>query len=295
MSKRCYSRGWIVLIGLGAALLPRMAPAAEGRTGEQIYRQLCARCHGATGEGTQENYPHPLVGKRSVAQLVRFIAKTMPEDDPGKCVGVDAQKVAAYIYETFYSKEAQSRTKPPRIELARLTVRQYRNAVADLIGSFRDPGRWDAQNGLRGEYFKSRRFRNGDRVLERVDPTIRFDFGTSSPDPDKVEADQFSIRWEGSVLAPETGIYEFIVRTEHATRLWVNDVNRPLIDAWVKSGNDTEHRASIFLLGGRVYPLRLEFSKAKQGVDDSKTNKTKPPRSRRRSPWSGSCRSGPRR
>ena len=25
-------------------------------------------------------------------------------------------------------------------------------------------------------------------------------------------------------------------------RLWVNDPTRPLIDAWVKSGNDTEHR-----------------------------------------------------
>ena len=45
----------------------------------------------------------------------------------------------------------------------------------------------------------------------------------------------------------------------------------------MKSGNDTEYRASIFLLGGRAYPLRLEFSKAKQGVDDSKKNKPKPP------------------
>src|SRR5262249_23651903 len=55
--------------------------------------------------------------------------------------------------------------------------------------------------------------------------------------------------------------------------LWVNEPKRPLIDAWVKSGGDTEHRGTIFLLGGRAYPLRLEFSKAKQGVDDSKTNK----------------------
>ena len=47
-----------------------------------------------------------------------------------------------------------------------------------------------------------------------------------------------------------------------------------MIDAWVKSGNDTEYRASIFLLGGRVYPLKLEFSKAKQGVDDSKKGKS---------------------
>ncbi|HMC11898.1 MAG TPA: DUF1592 domain-containing protein, partial [Pirellulaceae bacterium] len=38
----------------------------------------------------------------------------------------------------------------------------------------------------------------------------------------------------------------------------------------------TEYKASIHLLGGRTYPLQLEFSKAKQGVDDSKKQKTTP-------------------
>ena len=88
---------------------------------------------------------------------------------------------------------------------------------------------------------------------------------------------RFAIRWEGSVLAPETGDYEFIVRTEHSARLWVNDLKKPLIDRWVKSGNDTEFRESILLLGGRVYPLRLEFSKGKQGVKDGKKDPDPPP------------------
>jgi hypothetical protein len=44
----------------------------------------------------------------------------------------------------------------------------------------------------------------------------------------------------------------------------------PLIDAYVKSGDETEHRGTLFLLGGRAYPLRLEFSKANQGVDNTK-------------------------
>ena len=98
-----------------------------------------------------------------------------------------------------------------------------------------------------------------------------FDFGDGRPRPRQVRRRTTSrSAGTGSVLAPETGEYEFIVRTEHAARLWVNDSETPLIDAWVKSGNDTEYRGSIFLLGGRAYPLRLEFSKAKQGVDDSK-------------------------
>jgi hypothetical protein len=266
-----------VFLWLATAPGVRKVAAAETPTGEQVYRERCASCHGKSGEGS-EDYPRSLAGDRSVPQLTRLIAKTMPEDDPGTCVGEEAEKVAAYIYDAFYSKIAQARNKPARIELSRLTVRQYRHAVADLIGSFRTPGSWGEQRGLKGEYYKSRRFSSFERLIERIDPEVKFDFGVTGPDPEKFAPDQFSIRWEGSVLAPETGEYEFIVKTEHATRLWVNDTrnNKPLIDAFVKSGNDNEYRASIFLLGGRAYPIRLEFSKAKQGVDDSKKTKNKP-------------------
>ena len=264
---------WAVVFLLAVAPASR---AADGRTGEQIYRAQCASCHGAAGEGTKDRAPKPLVGERSVAQLTSFIAKSMPKDDPGSCAGKDAEKVAAYIHDAFYSKEARERNRPPRIELSRLTVRQYQNAVADLIASFRAPGRLDDQRGLRGEYFDARGFRNDKRLLDRLDPEVRFDFGTDGPG-EKFNAAQFSIRWEGSVLAPETGTYEFVVRTEHAARLWVNDPRKPLIDAWVKSGSDTEYRESIFLVAGRGYPLRLEFSKAKQGVDDSPKNPKPPP------------------
>ena len=122
-----------------------MRVAGPVRTGEQIYRRQCASCHGAVGEGTDDHYPRPLVGERSVAGLSRLIAKTMPEDAPGECVGEDADKVAAYIYDSFYSKGAQARNKfqAPRIELSRLTVRQYRNA-------HRRPGRKLSRPGALG-------------------------------------------------------------------------------------------------------------------------------------------------
>ena len=68
----------------------------------------------------------------------------------------------------------------------------------------------------------------------------------------------------GVVARAETGEYEFRVKTENATKLSVNDLRRPLIDALVKSGSDTEYRGSIYLLGGRAYPIRLELSRAKE-------------------------------
>src|SRR5437879_930688 len=82
-------------------IVPAPLAAAEGRTGEQIYQQRCASCHGVKGEGTTDSYPKPLVGDRSTAQLAKLIAKSMPKDADEKCTGPDADKVAAYIYDTF--------------------------------------------------------------------------------------------------------------------------------------------------------------------------------------------------
>jgi len=260
-------------------LLTRATVADDKAAGARVYAEKCASCHGASGEGSKE-YGKPLAGSKSIGQLARVIEETMPEDDPGTCVGEEARSVAAYLHDAFYSKTAQARNKPARIELSRLTVRQYRNAVTDLVGSFRGQGTWGNERGLKGEYYKSRRVgRNADRVIDRLDPEVRFDFGTVGPAPesDKFKPYEFAAQWRGSVLAPETGEYEFIVRTDNATRLWVNDPDRPLIDALVKSGDDPEHRQTIYLLGGRAYPIRLEFVKSKQGVNDSEDKKAKAP------------------
>jgi hypothetical protein len=264
-------------LAAAVALLPAPPALAADRSGEQIYRESCASCHGASGEGTLEEYPHPLIGERKVDALAKLIGKTMPSDDPGSLGAEDSQKVAAYVFDAFYSPAAQTRNVP-KIELSRLTVRQYREVLADLVGALRgDDGAQPTKfEGLKGQYYKSRRFRDSEKGLERIDAGVAFDFGRGSPEPEKLDPLAFSARWSGSVLAPETGEYEFVVKTEHAARLYLNDDEKPLIDAWVKSGNDTEYKATITLLGGRTYPLRLEWSKATQGVDDSDKKKKKP-------------------
>ncbi len=260
------------LFALGCAVPGRAAD--ELQTGEQIYRRHCASCHGTSGEGSKA-YPRALAGDNSLEQLVRLITKTMPENKPGSLSADEVKKVSAHVFDNYYSKSAQERNKP-RIELARLTIGQYRNVVADLVGSFRSAPKAEFQHGLHAEYFDARDFRRDKRVIDRLDPQVKFDFGKTGPIADKFDPYQFSIRWEGSIYVPETGECEFIVRTEHAFRLWINDNRVALLDAWVKSGSEDEQRASLFLLGGRLYPLKLEFSKAKQGVDDSKNNKDKP-------------------
>src|SRR4051812_656699 len=91
-------RAWFAV---GCALLSGFAlEAAEGRkSGPEIYRQLCAKCHGRKGEGVKDKYDEPLRGDWSVEKLTRVIDRTMPDDDPKKCVGPDAEAVARYIYQ----------------------------------------------------------------------------------------------------------------------------------------------------------------------------------------------------
>ncbi|MBC7805520.1 MAG: DUF1592 domain-containing protein [Akkermansiaceae bacterium] len=243
-------------------------------TGEQVFRQQCAPCHGKNGEGAAA-YSRPLAGDKSPAQLAKYIAQAMPPG-PKHTSLADAEKVAPYIYDTFYSPLAQERNRPARVALSRLTVRQLKNAVSDIVGGFRASAAEAGEPGLRAQYYKGKHTRKEELAIERVDKSVAFNFGTFGPGGGEFDPHQFSIRWEGSVTAPDTGVYEMVVRTEHSTRLWVNDLENELIDGSVRSGKDSELRASIYLVGGRVYPLRLEFSKSTRGVDDSDKKKGKP-------------------
>src|SRR5688500_18197971 len=107
-----------LLLVLAPALAVRAADApvagstAAQRTGEQVYHQMCMRCHGPEGEGVAGKYDEALVGDKSVETLVDLITRTMPEDEPGTCTGEDAKAVAGYVYEKFYSPEARARLQP---------------------------------------------------------------------------------------------------------------------------------------------------------------------------------------
>lgn len=256
---------WLLVLGL-VLNQPELRGAERRASGRQIYRQLCVKCHGRNGEGMKGKYDDALHGDWSMEKLTRYIDKSMPEDAPEKCVGEDAQKVARYIYDAFYSREARARNHPPRVELVRLTNRQYVNTVADLIKSF--AGSEAAPNderGLRASYRPKSRKPDGDgKSFDRVDRHVDFTFDANSPDAERLGTgtNEFSVTWRGAVIADETGDYEFILKTPNGVRLWVNDEDTPLIDAGVASGELNEHKASLRLLGGRVYPVRLEYFKA---------------------------------
>jgi mono/diheme cytochrome c family protein len=277
-------------------------PGIPNDDGAKVYQQKCASCHGELGQGVAGVYDPAIFGERSIPELARLIERTMPEGEPEACVGDEAAAVARYIHREFYSPAARIRQgldQPLKVELSRLTVPQYRNAVADLIAYFTPPpeevrkasgGRRqrDRENpatdptpmeepGLRGEYFASAGMSKANQLINsRVDQRLEFDFGNSVPF-EGLPQDQFAIVWEGSLTARDTGEYHLRVTTPNGARVYVNlDPSSglhklrddsaaagqfPLIDAWVGSGTEREESARIFLLGGRRYPLRIEFFK----------------------------------
>ena len=248
---------------------------AAPRAGEVVYRQDCMSCHGPVGQGVAGKADEPLVGEKSIASLAKYIAREMPENDPGTLSLADATASAEYIHKAFYSGEARARNHPPRIELAHLTVRQYRESIADLLASLRNATSTTETGGLAGAYRErperdpKKPDQNRPEVTfkQQVDPVIDFDFGDKAPDKGTFAA-QFAINWTGSVHVPDTGEYEFRVTTPNGVRLYVNmpeggSEKNALIDIWVSSAMTRTAAAPIFLLGGRSYPLKLEFFKYK--------------------------------
>src|SRR6266542_2685399 len=150
----------------------------QNKKGREIFRQLCVKCHGRNGEGVKGKYDDALRGDWPIEKLTRYIDKNMPDDAPEKCAGPDADAVARYIHDAFYSREARLRNHPPRVELVRLTNRQYLNTVADLIKHFTgNDGAMTGERGLPASYYSSRNFNRDAKALERVDRQVNFDFG----------------------------------------------------------------------------------------------------------------------
>ena len=271
MRGTCFSRFFYAILAL--LVVSPLSSADDAKdVGRQLFESRCAECHGRRGEGNPEKQATSLMGGLSVVELNRFIVESMPPEPRPKCSPDEAKQIAEFIFAEFYSKGPPV----PRIELSHLTARQYRYAIADLMTSFRGgTGPWDDQRGLKGSYNTTSPNGEGSHAMERLDPEIQFNFEKSSPDPDKINPREFSMIWSGSIRAPLSGEYEFIIRSGNSVQLWINNRVDPLIDAWVKSGDTHEYRGRVQLLAGHGYPVMLTFTKSGQGVMKSPEEKAK--------------------
>jgi hypothetical protein len=92
-------------------------------------------------------------------------------------------------------------------------------------------------------------------VLTRTDPAVDFDWASSGPDP-AVQADNFSVRWSGEVMAPVTGSYTFTTSSDDGVRLYVN--GQLLVDNWTDHAL-AQNSGTVSLAAGQKYTIRMEY------------------------------------
>jgi hypothetical protein len=128
---------------------------------------------------------------------------------------------------------------------------RYGGAMMRL--DFADPS-VSAGGGLLGQYFPSADFTG--KPLSRLDYTLDYNWRDAAPAAGIGPAN-FSVRWEGQWLADYTGAYTFIITTDGAVKLWVDD--KVVIDEPGRRQPPAELTGKLDLKPGR-HNIRLEYS-----------------------------------
>lgn len=80
--------------------------------------------------------------------------------------------------------------------------------------------------------------------------------------PAGVTKEYFSVKWEGKIQAPATGIYRFKTISDNGCRIKIGGTVLSSAPAWnsqLGSGNGNEVTQSIALIVGQVYPIEVSF------------------------------------
>lgn len=109
------------------------------------------------------------------------------------------------------------------------------------------------QEGLLGEYFDNSNL-EGKPLFTRVDDNIDFNWDMGTPDP-RLKTGNFSIRWSGFILAPESGKYHFYKRETSFLKYTItipgNGANEPEVSF--------ENPEEIEFQAGKKYIIEVEF------------------------------------
>jgi len=118
---------------------------------------------------------------------------------------------------------------------------------------------WERQGGpvvpnvWRAEYF-SNPWLIGEAVLLREETDINYDWGTDAPVPN-VPADDFSVRWTGSIYFADAASYTFFAESDDGVRVWVD--GGLLIDQWNDQSATTVSAVRYVTQG--EHPIIVEY------------------------------------
>ena len=116
------------------------------------------------------------------------------------------------------------------------------------------PASGSSQNGLTAEYFNNETL-SGTPVLTQVDYDIDFNWDEASPN-EFVGEDNFSVRWSGVLIPPQTRTYEITVKSDDGFRLYIDGTI--VLQDWTVHSERTD-TVSMTLNAGHEYDIVLEY------------------------------------
>lgn len=111
-------------------------------------------------------------------------------------------------------------------------------------------------SGITGNYYNNRTLTEPS-TSTRSDAPIDFNWGSGAPGASGINADNFSIRWNGYIRATQTGAYRFQTESDDGVRLYIN--GNLVIDRWNNHSATTDTTTDINLVAGNTYSIALEF------------------------------------
>lgn len=116
----------------------------------------------------------------------------------------------------------------------------------------------EESHGLEGSYYDQLEFLG--ESFWRIDAELNFNWGKEPP-LSGMGKDDFSVRWQGLLLAPVSGNYTFYIYVSDGARLWVNE--QLLLTSWTKQQQPVELSGQLELTAGSLVPLRVEYYESK--------------------------------
>jgi len=110
------------------------------------------------------------------------------------------------------------------------------------------------KKGLNAKYFDNRNFEGEPEIIRR-DKSIDFSWNDKTPISRKM-ADPFSVIWEGSIKAPETGDFAIGINACNGVRLYFEDSLKISFD---NIHHPLQQSFSQYLEAGKEYAVRIEF------------------------------------
>lgn len=127
-------------------------------------------------------------------------------------------------------------------------VKNFLTVPAEVLSS-------ENQKGLKGSYFSNSELK-GNPAFDKQDEQLNFKWTLYSPNPEKLQPDNYSIRWTGKLEAPKSGKYQLGLRGNDGFRLFLN--GSLLIDNWEKLSYSTK-TVEVDFTKGQKYDIVVEF------------------------------------